>query len=47
MNQKMIESSYLHCKQLCKDASTTFFSSFSALEYEKRCAVHAVYALCH
>lgn len=46
MNQKMIESSYLHCKQLCKDASTTFFSSFSALEYEKRCAVHAVYALC-
>ena len=46
MNQKMIERSYVHCKQLCKDASTTFFSSFSALEYEKRCAVHAVYALC-
>ena len=46
MNQELVEQSYAHCKQLCKNASTTFFSSFSALEYEKRCAVHAVYALC-
>lgn len=46
MNQELVEDSYAHCKQLCKNASTTFFSSFSALEYEKRCAVHAVYALC-
>jgi len=46
MNEGLVEHSYAHCKQLCKNASTTFFSSFSALEYEKRCAVHAVYALC-
>ncbi len=46
MDQELVEQSYAHCKQLCKNASTTFFSSFSALEYEKRCAVHAVYALC-
>ena len=46
MDQELVEKSYAHCKQLCKNASTTFFSSFSALEYEKRCAVHAVYAFC-
>ncbi len=31
---------------VCRNASTTFYSSFSALEYHKRRAVHAVYALC-
>ncbi|MEC8670679.1 MAG: phytoene/squalene synthase family protein, partial [Candidatus Thermoplasmatota archaeon] len=37
---------YLQCQQICKNASTTFYSSFSALGWEKRRAVHAVYALC-
>ena len=46
MNQELVDQSYAHCKQLCKNASSTFFSSFSALAYEKRSAVHAVYALC-
>ena len=46
MNQELVDQSYAHCKQLCKNASSTFFSSFTALAYEKRCAVHAVYALC-
>ena len=46
MNQELVDRSYAHCKQLCKNASSTFFSSFSALAYEKRSAVHAVYALC-
>lgn len=31
---------------MCRNASTTFYSSFSALNIDKRRAVHAVYALC-
>lgn len=46
MNQQVVGSAYAHCQSICKNASTTFFSSFSALEIEKRRAVHAVYALC-
>ena len=46
MNEQVINSAYAHCQSVCKNASTTFFSSFSALEIEKRRAVHAVYALC-
>ena len=46
MNQQVVDSAYAHCQSICKNASTTFFSSFSALEIEKRRAVHAVYALC-
>ena len=46
MNQRVVDSAYAQCQSICKNASTTFFSSFSALEIEKRRAVHAVYALC-
>ena len=46
MREDSIDSAYLQCQEICKDASTTFYSSFSALGYEKRRAVHAVYALC-
>ena len=46
MDRGVIEEAYLQCQQICKNASTTFYSSFSALELEKRRAVHAVYALC-
>jgi len=46
MNKQVIDNAYAHCQQICRNASTTFFSSFSALEIEKRRAVHAVYALC-
>lgn len=46
MKSQVIDSAYAHCQRICKNASTTFFSSFSALEIEKRRAVHAVYALC-
>ena len=46
MNKKLIDDSYEYCKQICKSASTTFYSSFSALDYERRKAVHCVYALC-
>ena len=46
MKKQVIDSAYAHCQQICRNASTTFFSSFSALEIEKRRAVHAVYALC-
>ena len=46
MNEKTLEGAYAHCQQICRDSSTTFFSSFSALENERRRAVHAVYALC-
>ena len=46
MKNSILDSSYDHCQQICKNASTTFFSSFSALDYDKRRAVHAVYALC-
>ena len=46
MENQVIEDAYLQCQQICKNASTTFYSSFSALGLEKRRAVHAVYALC-
>tara|TARA_B100000700_G_scaffold329844_1_gene453178 strand:+ start:2690 stop:3688 length:999 start_codon:yes stop_codon:yes gene_type:complete len=46
MQKEIIDDAYLHCQEICKNASTTFYSSFSALEQEKRRAVHAVYALC-
>lgn len=46
MTEKLIEESYEYCKQVCKSASTTFYSSFSALDAERRKAVHCVYALC-
>ncbi len=46
MNDKLIDDSYEYCKQICKSASTTFYSSFSALDVERRKAVHCVYALC-
>jgi len=46
MQNEIIEDAYLQCQQICKNASTTFYSSFSALGLEKRKAVHAVYALC-
>jgi len=46
MNDQLIDDSYAHCKQICKSASTTFYSSFSALDHERRKAVHCVYALC-
>ena len=46
MESHVIEDAYLQCQQICKNASTTFYSSFSALGVEKRRAVHAVYALC-
>ncbi len=46
MDAKSLDSAYAHCQQICRNSSTTFFSSFSALEVEKRRAVHAVYALC-
>ena len=46
MNRKIIDKAYAHCEQICRNASTTFYASFSALEYDKRRAVHAVYALC-
>ena len=46
MESQVIDDAYLQCQQICKNASTTFYSSFSALGWEKRRAVHAVYALC-
>ena len=46
MQNHVVEEAYLQCQQICKNASTTFYSSFSALSFEKRRAVHAVYALC-
>ena len=46
MENQVIDDAYLQCQQICKNASTTFYSSFSALGWEKRRAVHAVYALC-
>ena len=46
MNRTIIDKAYAHCEQICRNASTTFYASFSALEYDKRRAVHAVYALC-
>ena len=46
MGGNTLEGAYAHCQQICRNSSTTFFSSFTALENEKRSAVHAVYALC-
>ncbi len=46
MDSQVLDSAYARCQKICKNASTTFFSSFSALEMQKRRAVHAVYALC-
>ena len=40
------EEAYAFCETVCRNASTTFYSSFSALQPDKRRAVHAVYALC-
>lgn len=41
-----IENAFLECEEICRSASSTFFASFSALPFQKRRAVHAVYALC-
>ena len=46
MEQDRVDEAYAFCETVCRNASTTFFSSFSALPYNKRRAVHAVYALC-
>ncbi len=46
MEQHRLEEAYAFCETVCRNASTTFFSSFSALQPDKRRAVHAVYALC-
>ena len=46
MKTAVLDNAYEHCQVVCKNASTTFYSSFSALENDKRKAVHAVYALC-
>ncbi len=46
MEQSDINEAYAYCETVCRNASTTFFSSFSALSLQKRKAVHAVYALC-
>ncbi len=42
----LIENAFLECEEICRRASSTFFASFSALPFQKRRAVHAVYALC-
>jgi phytoene synthase len=42
----LLNNAYAYCEAVCREASTTFYSSFSALQIEKRKAVHAVYALC-
>ncbi len=41
-----VEEAFLQCEEICRNASSTFFASFSALPIKKRKAVHAVYALC-
>ena len=41
-----IEEAFIECEEICRRASSTFYASFSALPYQKRRAVHAVYALC-
>ena len=43
---KSIEEAFVECEEICRRASSTFYASFSALPYQKRRAVHAVYALC-
>ncbi len=46
MESRRLDEAYAFCETVCRNASTTFYSSFSALPYNKRRAVHAVYALC-
>ena len=46
MESQRLDEAYAFCETVCRNASTTFYSSFSALPYNKRRAVHAVYALC-
>ena len=46
MEQRNLDRAYAYCETVCRNASTTFYSSFSALQPDKRRAVHAVYALC-
>ncbi|MEC9211371.1 MAG: squalene/phytoene synthase family protein, partial [Candidatus Thermoplasmatota archaeon] len=46
MEQHRLDEAYAFCEAVCRNASTTFYSSFSALQLDKRRAVHAVYALC-
>ena len=46
MESRSLDEAYAFCETACRNASTTFYSSFSALPYNKRRAVHAVYALC-
>ena len=46
MEQLRLEEAYAFCETVCRNDSTTFYSSFSALQPDKRRAVHAVYALC-
>ena len=41
-----IEEAFLEWEDICRQASSTFFATFSALPFQKRRAVHAVYALC-
>jgi phytoene synthase len=41
-----VDQAFLECEEICRRASSTFYASFSALPYQKRRAVHAVYALC-
>jgi len=43
---KSIEEAFIECEEICRRASSTFYASFSALPFQKRRAVHAVYALC-
>ena len=43
---KSIDEALIECEEICRRASSTFYASFSALPYQKRRAVHAVYALC-
>ena len=43
---KSIDEAFIECEEICRRASSTFYASFSALPYQKRRAVHAVYALC-
>jgi len=46
MGETSLDRAYAFCEAVCRNASTTFYSSFSVLNPEKRKAVHAVYALC-
>ena len=46
MKSLLLANAYDYCEAVGREASTTFYSSFSALQLEKRKAVHAVYALC-